>query len=90
MLRERTTHFYLRFDGIKGLVLVLPGVPVAVGRVAAFAAGFRSELAVLRKTAFFIGNTSTPLACDLALFLRIHGRKAQTRGANILSHGPAL
>ena len=88
MLRERTTHSYLRFGGINGLVLVLPGVPVAVGREAAFAAGFRSELAVLRKTALFIGNASTPLAGDFPLFLRIHGRKAPIRGANVLSHGP--
>jgi hypothetical protein len=78
---------YLRFDGINGLVLVLPRVPFAGGRVAAFAAGFRSELAVLRKTALFIGNASTALACDFPLFLRIHGRKAPIRGASILSHG---
>jgi hypothetical protein len=44
---------------------------------------FRSE------TALFIGNASTPLACDCALFLRIHGRKATILGVNILSHGPA-
>ena len=33
------------------------------------------------KLRFVIGNASTPLACDFALFLRIHGRQVPQRGA---------
>jgi hypothetical protein len=77
----------MKFNNINKLVLVSAWLPITMRRAAAFAAGFRSKLMVLRKTALLIGNTATSLPRDFPLFLHIHGSKAAIRGVIILSHG---
>ena len=52
-----------------------------------FAAGFGSQLVILRKTALVIGNASATLARDFPLLLNVHGRKTPIRGVILLSHG---
>jgi hypothetical protein len=63
--------------------------PAAVGRQAAFAAGFGSKLMVLREAPLFVGNAPAALSRDFPLFLDIHRRKTSARGVNVLSHGSA-
>ena len=77
----------MKFNNINKLVLVSAWLPITMRRAAAFAAGFRSKLMVLRETALLIGNTATSLTRDFPLFLRIHSSKAPIRGIIILSHG---
>ena len=77
----------MEFNKINKLVLVPAWLPITVRRAAAFAAGFRSKLMVLRETALLIGNTATSLTRDFPLFLYIHSSKAPIRGVIILSHG---